>query len=155
MRIRGATGEVHVERRGPFLFMTWFGKQDPELVDAYFDEYERLVREAQAAGERLVFITDALDADAPGPVIRRRIMERVETMQSALDATQLATFVVLASAVVRGALTAMSWLSRAPWSTEYVPTPGEAIDRGRAAIRAAGLTPPDEPSAASYERPTR
>lgn len=155
MRIRGAAGEVVVERRGPLLFVTWFDDQDERLVDDYFAEYERHVREAHVAGERFVLISDALDAKAPGATIRRRIMARTEAMPEFFHDVQIGNFVVLASAVVRGALTAMSWLSRTPWSSEYAATPAEAIERAREMLRGAGVDVPDDPAPGRYERPAR
>ena len=155
MRIRGAAGEVVVERQGPLLFVTWFDEQDERLVDAYFAEYERHVREAHEAGERFVLISDALDAKAPGATIRQRIMARTEAMPEFFRDVQIANYVVLASATVRGALTAMSWLSRTPWASEYVATPAEAIERSRGVLRGAGVDVPEEPAPGRYERPAR
>ncbi|MCA9608531.1 MAG: hypothetical protein KC619_23160 [Myxococcales bacterium] len=155
MRIRGTSGEVFVELWGPLLFVTWFGDQDVPLVDRFFDEFERLVIEARAASELLILVTDALDAKAPGAVVRRRIMERTNGMPPYYREVQVANYVVLANAMVRGALTAMSWLSRGPWDTEYVATPADAIQRAREVLRARGYGTPDELDPASYRRPSR
>ena len=155
MRVRGTSGQVVVDDgHPPFLFVTWFDAADEVIVDGYFEEYCRVVDETHARGGKLVLVSDGLDASPPGAVIRRRIMAKSDAMPAYLSTVQVANFVVLANPLLRGALTAMSWLSKGQWASVYVGTLTEAIERGRVALREAGVDTPDT-AAQVYRRPSR
>lgn len=151
-RFVASRGEVIFDdQHWPFLFVTWRGTADVATVDAYFDAQQEATERARAEGTRLVVVSDALEAENPPAVVRRRIAERSDAMR--YEDAHAASFVVLANPLVRGALTAIRWWSSSSLSVQYVATCEEAIERGLARLGELGIAPPGSSPAGRYRRP--
>ena len=152
-RLTAAKGEVVFDDQfWPFLFVTWRGTPDVATVDAYFDAQEAATVRARAEGVRLVVVSDALEAENPPAMVRKRIAERSNALR--YEDVHGASFVVLSNPLVRGALTAIQWWSSSPMALEYVASCEEAIERGLARLEALGAPRPVGLSAGRYRRPT-
>jgi hypothetical protein len=153
-RFPAAQGEVVFDDQfWPFVFVTWRGVPDLATVDAYFDAQQAATVRARAEGVRLVVVSDALEAENPPAVVRKRIAERSNAMR--YEDAHAASFVVLSNPLVRGALTAIQWWSKSPMAIDYVASCEEAIERGLARLDALGVARPPTLSAQRYRRPTK
>lgn len=145
--------EVHCDARTlPVVFVTWFGLATVELVDAYFAWSNRLNERAHASGRRYVMITDTLEGERPSPLVRKHISELTNAQPDYVDALTIESLVVIDSPIMRGTLTALSWLIP---DFDVVPIKSLplAIDRAFAALGAENIEPPHGLTPESYRRP--
>ncbi len=106
-------GEANVvlsTKRLPLLVATWSGTLTVDLVDRYFAAHYAVLHALQAQGRRCVLITMGLAAGRPSPIVRRRIVERMDDDREIAERVLIANAVVVESAIVRGAMVAMSWV---------------------------------------------
>ena len=96
--------------RLPVFVATWSGTPTVELVDRYFAAHYALLRELDALRRRAVLITMGLAAGRPSPIVRRRIVDRLDDDRPLAERVLVANAVVIESAIVRGAMVAMSWI---------------------------------------------
>jgi hypothetical protein len=139
-------------RHLPVVFATWFGTSDEALVDRYFAWSGALNERLYRIGQRFVSITDTLEAQRPSPMVRKHISELTKAQPEWVEALTVANFIVLDNPVMRGTITALSWLIPDLRVTP-VGTLIEAIERAHRALAEAGVPPPLALSAQSYRRP--
>jgi len=141
------------DSHGAIYIATWFGTASEGMVRGYFDWFDGVVASHLRDRAPFVLITDALDAGRPSPSARKLIVKRTEAMPE-FSSVNVGNYVVVGNALVRGALTAMQWISRRQWTSVNVGSMREALRRGLDDLRRAGApTPSIDP--ASYERPKR
>lgn len=88
----------------PLLITTWFGSPTVRLANAYAEWFASYVERSRVAGRRFVILDDATRAERPAPPVRGRLSKISCAPDVVIDRV-----VVVGSAAIRGALTAMSW----------------------------------------------
>lgn len=148
---------IALDARFPPLFITtWFGAPTTSLVDAYFERSDVLFDGAVTELRKLVLITDLGDADYADATVRRRLAEATEARQDRGHSTCiLGNFVVVRSAAVRGALTAIGWLSETTRSLTLIKDMETALSRAAAILERHGLAFDPRAMAGVYTRPGR
>ena len=94
----------------------------------------------------IVYVVDARGISMPSAMVRRHWADSINESRARLDA-MLGTFIILDSAIVRGALTAIVWMTDAAKRLSYVPNFEVALEMANATLVANGhprvyLTPP-------------
>lgn len=131
--------------------VTWFGHANPEIVDNYFDWFGAIAEQRLRARAPFVLISDALDAARPSPKVRAQVAARSDALPD-FKALNVGNYLVVGSTLIRGAITAMQWLSRKAWISVVVASTQDALRRGLADLERAGVAPP-RLDPACYERP--
>jgi hypothetical protein len=142
-RIVDESGEIVMDERWfPVLVVTWLDSPGLDAVRRYFEWNERMIDRVRAGPGAYVNITDSLEAHRPSPRVRALVAELTDAMPD--DATELGVgnYVVFGSALIRGALTAMQWLSRDPWNITMVASLRQAIERSLDDLEVADVAPP-------------
>jgi hypothetical protein len=103
----------------PLVITTWFGSPTLGLVEAYTEWFVRFVERNRAAGRKFVILDDAIRAGRPAPPVRGLLAKIQCPSDVVVDRV-----VVVDTAAIRGALTALSWITGNPIKT----TP--AVDQG-------------------------
>lgn len=141
--------EVIIDRRhDPVIVTTWMAAGTIGIAEQYVPWMQALIAEGREHGKRFVMISDARSPDRPDPVARRRFAE-VENPPDVI----LASIVVVRSAAVRGALTAIRWMMRNAIDFECVADLAGGFELGRQRLREHGLAWPDSLTPASYRVP--
>jgi hypothetical protein len=78
----------------------------------------------------------------PDARTRKIVVEWWKSMEELQKAWNAGTAIVVASAPIRGALTALSWLFTPPTPQIFVRNLDEAVDWAEAQLREAGIAPP-------------
>jgi hypothetical protein len=144
---------VAEERFAPIYVSTWFGEATERVVMDYFAYHRRMMDEHIRARRPFAIITDATDAERPSPKVRSLIAEITDASADP-GALMVGNYLVLSNALVRGAFTAMQWLSRKRWPTIVVATPAEAVSRALDELAKVGAPLPSI-TPAGYVRPSR
>lgn len=149
----GGSSVVGDIRHFPVLIATWFGEPTESLVRAYFAWSDEVASEAHAHGQRYAIISDNSHALRPSPTVRKLIATLIDDGPAAKTDRVIASFVVFESALVRGAVTAMQWLSRQSWNLRTSATVQQAVGGALEALAEAGIAPPTHLSPATYVTP--
>jgi hypothetical protein len=149
---QNARGAVVIDDRyAPLIVATFMGETDLELGRWFVAANKKILLQHAAAGRRLVSICDATLATKPTPEMRRFWADfSNSTTQTMKDAT-LATFLVVNSPLLRGAITAIGWLSPALRDLESFSTIDDAVREG--ASRLARASTPIPPLTGPYQMP--
>jgi hypothetical protein len=139
-------------RHWPIVIATWIGSNDVSAVRNFFAWNDEVLERARS-GSGYLLITDADDAARPPPEVRRVVATLTDQMAGDASALNLGNYVVLTSALVRGALTAMQWISRDKWATTQISGMPEAIARAFEDLARAGLQAPSTLDPSTYRRP--
>jgi len=108
---------------------------------------------ARAEGTRMVLVVDVLKTNAPDAAARSRLGEFTRGQTEADEALLLGALLMIESALMRGALTALSWLAPGKLhSTHAVKGYREAVARARKLFEDAGQPVPDALDAFARER---
>jgi hypothetical protein len=128
---------------GPVVYTRLFGTQ----TDDEFVEYHERVRvamvEALSQGRRTVTILDLSEARALTARQREMQMEWSSQTDALFREVSLGIVFVVASAVVRGVLTALFWIRRVPVPHVIARDLDEALSWAMARCREAGETVPE------------
>jgi len=131
--------EVHLDHRAaPLLVHTWVGAPTMRVVEPYF----AAVAELAEAGERYLIITDASRAGRPDASVRRAITQHSAALAAQREALSVGSVVIVSNALVRGALTAMSWVDSSMAEVDYVKDLPEALAKSRAVLMTRGMAWP-------------
>jgi len=141
------------DRWAPVYFVTWFGATSEKTATGYFAWNRQVIETAIRTKTPTVLISDATDAERPPPKVRALMAELSDAQPRAEGL--VFSYVVLPNALIRGALTAMQWLTRKPWPIEMVASLPEAIERALAALDGAGARRPAGLDPRGYVRPKR
>jgi len=140
-------------RHFPVLIATWFGEPTEPLVRAYFEWSDAVARDAFERGQRYVIISDNAHAMRPSPTVRKLISTLIDEGPAAETDRVITSFVVFESALVRGAVTAMQWLSRKDWNLTTSATVQQAVAGALTALKQHGLPIPARLSSSTYVTP--
>ncbi len=149
----GGSSVIGDIRHFPVLIVTWFGEPTEPLVRAYFAWSDEVAREAHANGQRYAIISDNSHALRPSPTVRKLIATLIDEGPAAKTDRVVASFAVFESALVRGAVTAMQWLSRQSWNLHTTATVQHAVEGALDALAEQGIQRPAHLSPATYVTP--
>lgn len=136
----------------PVVIVTWVGDNDEGAIRAFFEWNDEVVVRARERGGYLM-ISDADGAEGPPVMMRRLVAELTDAIAPDAKELSLGNYIVLSSALLRGALTAMQWISRDKWATKQVGSMQEAISLAFVDIDIGGKSRPRTLDPDSYERP--
>ena len=153
-RIRdGASGVVLDTRYWPVVFATWVGEPTQPAVVRYFDASDDLFVRARKERTRFVLVTDAALAGRPSPKVRKLIADETNAQPSdALELT-LGSIIVVENALIRGVVTALTWILPRLRDSQTVGSIEHAIDVALRTLDDARIPHPPGLAAASYRRP--
>jgi hypothetical protein len=149
----GEAGVVGDIRHFPVLIATWYGEPTEPLVRAYFKWSDEVAAEAYSNDRRYVIISDNVHARRPSPTVRKLVAALIDAGPAAKTERVISTFVVFESALVRGAVTAMQWLSHKEWNLTTAATVQIAITGALGVLAKHGAPIPARLSPSTYERP--
>ncbi len=150
----GASGVIGDIRAFPVQITTFFGQSTEALMRHYFAWSYEVTAMAKARDARFVLISDNSKAVRPEPTLRRVIAELIDAGPPEAATLIAATYVVYESALVRGAVTAIQWLSNRNWNLTTVPSVQHGITAALATLTAEGIALPVGLSAETYRTPT-
>jgi hypothetical protein len=110
----------------PILITTFRGHVTLEMAQWHHGETSRVLRRRHELRQPTVYITDAHAMHVPSATVRKywaEIMKENEVMLNAMPGN----FVVLDNAVMRGALTAIEWVTTLTRRIRYVATLEQGI----------------------------
>lgn len=138
----------------PVIVTTWFGEATVPLVDEFHGGWlwPRMAK-ARATGERLVLLNDTFASERPTPVMRKYLAEKAQQQPKEDREAMVGSVVVIESALVRSALTALGWFVPSLAESEFVGTLEEATKRCLVIVERHGLRTPSD--LRSYRRPAR
>lgn len=143
---KSRSGElVFDDRAFPIVLICLRGDLDAELVDQLFDWIKQLVTDSQDKKLRYALIFDALDIARPSPSLRGQIARRVDLLPPSWTSLNVGSHVLISSPVVRGALTALTWITSSKISTSFPDSLEAAIAKACVELRGAGIEPPLSP----------
>jgi hypothetical protein len=122
------------ERRWPLVRITFRGNASDDEFDGYLARMTQLV----SRGQKIATLLDARGTGAVSPVQRKKQAEWQKRHADALRRNVVGTAFVIDSSLVRGALTAILWLSPLPQPHHVTATPEEAERWARHQLQASG-----------------
>ncbi len=140
-------------RRMPVLIVTWRGKATERMTRVYFDQLTELCR--KAGKQKFVTIADARAASAPTAGIRKLLSEQVELLRPVTEPVLLCSVVIVRTALMRGALTAIQWAVRHETRVVAVNDFTAAFDVACGVLRRAEIAPPVDMSVPLYDLSVR
>lgn len=151
----GNASMVVDDRHLPILIVTYRGTTTERMVREYFAWMGPLYGRLAQTGDRMALITDVSAASRPSPVVRRLISEFYDHHRANQRTVCVADLAVVHSAVVRGAITAIQWLTRSDFNVTLASDLAEACALAGQALRDAGVEPPTGLDPATYTPPVR
>lgn len=136
-------------RRMPILLVTWRGRPNERAIHGYF---ERVVDVCQRAGrQKFIAISDARAASVPTASVRKLMGDKIAETRPATEAVLLGGVVIVKTAVMRGALTAIQWALRGENRIVAVSDYPSAFDIALGVLRRAEIQPPTDLSVPLYD----
>lgn len=130
------------DRYLPFLIATFYGKTDVVAGQWHLGAQNEIVLNAAKNGHRVISISDATHAERPDPDARKFWADSTRNEPSAVRDATLARFIVVDSAVIRGAITAIGWLNPEIRNIKTFATVSAAIEEGMRYLKQDGQSPP-------------
>jgi hypothetical protein len=134
-RVDGDSEFVIDSTHMPLLITTWFGSPTLGLVQAYSEWFARFVERNRASGTKFVILDDAIRAGRPAPPVRGLLAKIQCPSDVVVD-----RIVVVDTAAIRGAITALSWILGNPIKT--TPAVNEGVRECLACLDAAKVAGP-------------
>jgi hypothetical protein len=119
--------------RAPLYLVEWPSLITEAEIDAHFAE----IRSLASGGRRIAFIIDMRISGTPPPSTRKHAAERLRATYDVVGAGVVGVAHVIPSALVRGVMTAVYWLSPPPFPTYVAGTPAEAFAWAESRLAAA------------------
>ena len=123
------------DRYSPILITFFFGEVSLDCAMWHANHHERLVQALAKKGLRAVTITDATYTPPPAAEVRKFWGDWTKKLTPEVKAATLMAATVLKSAVLRGILTALSWLNSDLASVQVFDSIDGAIQAGRLALQ--------------------
>ena len=98
-----------------------------------------------------LMITDADRAARPPPEVRRLVAQLTDEIPDDAKELSMGGYLVITSALVRGAVTALQWMTREKWITTQVGSMADAIHRAFIDLDKAGHRRPRGLDPNAYE----
>jgi hypothetical protein len=141
----GAAFIVLDDSASPLLIATSYGVTTERLTRQSFEWLHEYAVGMHQRGSRYVVIVDARAAGRPPASVRTLVSKLTDELRQAAPGVELASLFVAENALLRGALTAIIWVSRSSWKPIVVSSWEEALRRGCEILRNAGIDVPSVP----------
>ena len=138
----GDAAVVIDERSWPLVTNTWFGASTEPLVEQFFRHTDGQLDRAKARREKIVMIADTYAASPPSARVRRRITELTSAQGPRSIPLVLVSLTVIENVLIRGAVTALSWIDPSLARGKTVASFDDAVAGALAAMQAAGVRVP-------------
>jgi hypothetical protein len=140
------------DRYFPLILSRWSGEITMEVIQQHIAFLTGMLDRARAEGLLVAEVSDGREAERPPATMRKLLAERVEDLFGRYPEMLRPTHVVIDNPVLRGVLTAMSWLTRQPLEIRAYRTLPEAIRAGLAQLHesARGTPPAIDPDAYAF-----
>lgn len=128
------------DRHLPVLLSTFRGELELNAVRQHDEQVAVIIAKALEQRRPVVYVVDARGVAMPSAMVRRYWATQINASRAVLD-SMLGTFIVLDNAIVRGALTAIVWMTDAGKRLSYVPTFEVALERANGLLTGHGHSP--------------
>lgn len=146
------TGAVVIDDRySPILVTTFFGDISLEVATWHGETHQAMVATQARRAAKAISITDSSHTKAPPAEVRKYWGDLTKNFPAEIKQTTLAAIVVIKSPIIRGVMTALSWLNPELRAVEVHDTVELAISAARERLRSAGQSVP--PEVTRYEIP--
>ncbi len=122
-------------RHLPLVVTTWFGAPSLGLVEAYDGWLRRFVEASTIGARKVVILDDASRAGRPTPQVRGRLAQL-----DCPDAVIVARLIVVQNPAIRGATTALSWITGKQLRT--IETLEAGVNEALKIFATRGIVPP-------------
>jgi hypothetical protein len=119
----------------PVVRVTPYGNLTDADYEAMFKSFDTLWRRR----ERMLSLTDTRKSGNATPKQRQMIGEWLKTNTNTMERYSLGSVVLVESTLVRGALTAIDWISGSKIRSEYVGNWNQAVDKVKELLIKQGL----------------
>jgi hypothetical protein len=133
------------DRYAPLLVSTFVGRADLASTKWYGEVYTASVRRQASKGRKVISINDATRAERPTPDARKGWAEMADRSPADVQDAVLASYVVLDNPLLRGAVTAIGWMTDKVRGLESFKTVDQAIEAAVARLAKEGQTVDLEP----------
>jgi hypothetical protein len=137
--VDGSATIVIDDSAAPLLIATSFGVATERVTQELFAWLREFAAGVQARGSRFVVVIDARAAGRPSAAVRAMVSTLTDELRALAPGAELASLFVSESALIRGALTAIMWISRSSWRPILVESCEEAVRKGIELLRQAGI----------------
>lgn len=127
-RVAAKTIAAVTARHLPLVLSTFRGELTLEAVQRHETEVNEILVGQLARKQPVVYIVDARGLSMPSALVRRHWANRINESRSVLEAL-LGTFIVVDNAFLRGALTAIAWMTDAGNTLVYAASLQDAVLR--------------------------
>lgn len=127
------------ERHAPIFVTTFEGRLDLDAVVWHDAVATKAIQAALSQGRRVIHVVDARRVEVPNAQLRKHWATRLQQTVGTLE-SMLGNFVVIDSPLLRGALTAIDWLSHEGRRIEYFSTLSDAVAVANLRLAAVGST---------------
>jgi hypothetical protein len=134
----GDCAYVGDERHFPLALTTWWGEPTEKMMRSYFAWAAGLIARAAASDLYVIFVSDSRFTTRPPATVRKVAADLANAMPHSERTLQ--SFVVLDSALIRGAITALQWLSSRDLNLTMVGTVERAITSALELFATRGIT---------------
>jgi len=138
----------------PVLWVTWWGEANELLIRRYFEWNNAMLLRASAEGSKFANITDARCASLPSATVRRLVANLTDESPPAGNLLNVGTYLIHDNAFVRGAVTAVQWLSQRDLKIVAVSDLRSGIARAVASLAKSGISAPQGLDAERCSAPT-
>ncbi len=140
-------------RHYPVIIATWIGTANLDTCAWFADWYDGQLERATKAGEKIVSISDTLDAQRPPPEVRKFFADWMNRRGDDGDDATVGSIAIIPNPLMRGALTAVGWVNEKARAVKAVATMSDAIHSAHAAFEDRGHQTPSIDTD-TYVRPT-
>lgn len=149
-------GSVVVDDRHlPLLICTWTGVPNESVLRGYFGQLATTMARAREQGQRVVMVTDARNTGRPPPTVRRVFSELyVRHLERFSDVQLTPNYVAFDSALLRGTITAINWISNNSLDIESTRELRTALEAGLGRLDSYGIARPAGLDPTSYVAPS-
>ena len=138
----------------PVIITTWFGEANEAAITRFFVENDaRVFARAQRERTPVVLISDAAHAERPSAKVRKVLADKTSSQSKDVEDLTLGSIIVVENALIRGAVTAMSWILPRMKDMIVVGDIATAIDRALELLDDRRIVRPPMLSPARYRRP--
>jgi len=116
------------DRHLPILLSTFRGEIELDALKQHDEEVTAVINKALDQRRPIVYVVDARGVAMPSAMVRRYWATQVNQSRAVLD-SMLGTIIIIDSALLRGALTAIVWMTDAGKRLSCVPTFDAALER--------------------------
>lgn len=146
-----AGGVVIDDRYLPAIVTTFFGEVSLEAATWHGEQHRALVEAQARRGARIITITDSSHTKPPPAEVRKYWADYTKGLPPPIKEATLAAFVVITNPIIRGVMTALSWLNPELRTVELYDTVEVALRVANERLTAARQSAP--PSVNRYYLP--